>query len=48
LLTGDDLKALGVESGPEFSRILRHVRNAQLDELIHTRDDALSRVRDIL
>jgi poly(A) polymerase len=47
LITGNDLKSLGVESGPEFSRILRTVRNAQLDELIHTRDEALSRVRDM-
>jgi len=48
LITGDDLKSLGVASGPEFSRILRVVRNAQLDELLQTRDEALSRVRDML
>ncbi len=48
LVTGEDLKSMGLESGPDFSRILRSVRNAQLDEVIQTRDDALSRVRDML
>ncbi len=48
LVTGDDLKTLGIKSGPDFSRILREVRNAQLDELIHTQEDALSRVREML
>jgi poly(A) polymerase len=45
LLTGNDLKALGLKPGPEFKRLLDAVREAQLDGELRTRDDALARVR---
>lgn len=45
LLTGNDLKALGMKPGPEFKRLLDAVREAQLDGQARTRDDALALVR---
>ncbi|HYH66393.1 MAG TPA: CCA tRNA nucleotidyltransferase, partial [Urbifossiella sp.] len=45
LLTGNDLKALGMKPGPDFKRLLDAVREAQLDGELRTRDDALARVR---
>ncbi|QDU20170.1 CCA tRNA nucleotidyltransferase [Urbifossiella limnaea] len=45
LLTGNDLKALGMRPGPDFKRLLDAVREAQLDGELRTRDDALARVR---
>jgi poly(A) polymerase len=47
LLTGNDLKALGMKPGPEFKRLLDAVREAQLDGELRTRDDALARVREL-
>jgi len=41
LLTGDDLRSLGLRPGPKFKKILQAVRDAQLDGEIQTRDDAL-------
>ena len=46
-LSGTDLKTLGVPAGPDFSRILRQVRNEQLDEIIQTRTQALSRAAEL-
>jgi hypothetical protein len=45
LLTGDDLKAQGWESGPHFKDWLDRVRNAQLDGSIHTQSEAMELVR---
>jgi poly(A) polymerase len=45
LITGNDLKALGLKPGPEFKRLLDAVREAQLDGELRTREDALARVR---
>ncbi|HWB83250.1 MAG TPA: CCA tRNA nucleotidyltransferase [Bryobacteraceae bacterium] len=42
LLTGSDLIAAGYEPGPDFSRILAAIEDAQLEGLISTREDALS------
>lgn len=42
LITGDDLKALGLQPGPQFKTILEQVRNNQLDSLINTREEALA------
>ena len=47
LLTGNDLKALGMRPGPEFKRLLDAVREAQLDGQARTRDDALALVRSL-
>jgi len=41
LLTGEDLRSLGMLPGPEFKKILRELRAAQLDGLIRSRDEAL-------
>ncbi len=45
LLSGDDLKDLGYTPGPEFQKILATLEDAQLDETIQTRDQALDFVR---
>jgi poly(A) polymerase len=45
LLTGDDLRALGLTPGPEFKRLLDAVREAQLDGTIRTKDEALALVQ---
>jgi tRNA nucleotidyltransferase/poly(A) polymerase len=44
LLSGDDLLAHGVPSGPQYRMLLRRVRDAQLDGEIHTKDEALALV----
>jgi poly(A) polymerase len=44
LITGDDLKALGIEPGPQYKEILERVRDAQLDGVISTREEALELV----
>jgi poly(A) polymerase len=41
LITGDDLKALGLTPGPGFRSLLEKVRDAQLDSLINTHEEAL-------
>ncbi|MBS3733940.1 MAG: CCA tRNA nucleotidyltransferase [Phycisphaerae bacterium] len=40
LLTGDDLRQMGMQQGPRLGRVLKRVYDAQLDETIHTRADA--------
>ena len=45
LLSGDDLKDLGYTPGPEFQKILSTLEDAQLEEAIQTRDQALEFVR---
>lgn len=42
LLTGNDLQNIGYEPGPEFSKILRALEDAQLEGLIKTREEALA------
>ena len=42
LLTGDDLRHLGIPRGVAVGRIMHALRVAHLDGLIHTRDDALA------
>lgn len=41
LLTGGDLIHLGLKPGREFKQLLEQVRNAQLDEQVSSRDEAL-------
>jgi tRNA nucleotidyltransferase/poly(A) polymerase len=48
LFTGDDLLALGVAAGPIYKRVLNRVYDAQLNESITTRDEALALARDLL
>lgn len=45
LLSGDDLKDLGYTPGPEFQKILTTLEDAQLEEIVQTRDQALRFVR---
>lgn len=42
LLTGDDLKQLGLSPGPRFKELLDALRDAQLDKIVQTRDQALA------
>lgn len=44
LLTGSDLIAMGLAPGPEFKRLLDAVREAQLDGVDRSKEDALRRV----
>jgi putative nucleotidyltransferase with HDIG domain len=41
LLTGDDLVGMGFPPGPSFKRMLDAIEEAQLDDLIHTREEAV-------
>jgi len=42
LITGDDLKRLGLPPGPAYRELLDAVRDAQLDQRLATRADALA------
>ncbi|MFH1300388.1 MAG: CCA tRNA nucleotidyltransferase [Planctomycetota bacterium] len=42
LITGNDLIAFGIKSGPEFKELLTRIRDAQLEGLIHTQEEALA------
>jgi len=42
LLSGDDLIQLGYKPGPEFRSILSAIEDAQLEGMLHTREEALS------
>lgn len=46
-VTGDDLEALGQEPGPKFKDILEQVYDAQLEDRITTRLEALELVRNL-
>ena len=45
LLTGDDLIASGYRPGPEFSKMLEAVEDAQLESRVRTKEEALDLVR---
>lgn len=42
LLHGGDLMKLGLQPGPDFALWLKQIREAQLDEKIHSREEALN------
>lgn len=44
-LRGDDLQALGIPRGPEVAALLRILRSARLDGVVHTRQDEEEMVR---
>jgi tRNA nucleotidyltransferase/poly(A) polymerase len=44
LLTGDDLMAHGIPSGPCYKSLLQRLRAAQLDGEVHTKEEALALV----
>jgi poly(A) polymerase len=48
LLTGADLLAAGISAGPVFARVLRSVRDAQLDGAVTNRAGALELVQKLL
>jgi hypothetical protein len=45
LLSGHDLVTLGLSPGPRFKDILHAVEDAQLEGRLHTREEALSWVK---
>lgn len=47
LVTGDDLTAMGLKPGPTFKRILAAVREAQLENRLPTKTDALRFAADL-
>jgi tRNA nucleotidyltransferase (CCA-adding enzyme) len=47
-ITGHDLKALGLEPGPAYRKILGDLRAAWIDGLIKDTDDERDRLRDLL
>jgi poly(A) polymerase len=48
LLTGDDLKQLGLPPGPLYKRLLDAVREAQLDGTVGTKPEVLELVNRLL
>ena len=47
LVTGEDLKSIGLKAGPAFGRILTEVYDAQLEGRVHDRKDAISLAREL-
>jgi poly(A) polymerase len=47
LVTGNDLVALGLQPGPSFKQILDLVEEAQLNDLIHTREEAIEFLKSL-
>ena len=45
LVTGDDLKVLGIPPGKRYSELLRKIRDAQLDGEVKTKAEALALIR---
>jgi tRNA nucleotidyltransferase (CCA-adding enzyme) len=48
LLTGDDLRALGIPPGPRYRAILAALRDARLDGRVQSRDDEIALVRALI
>ncbi|HEY2413990.1 MAG TPA: CCA tRNA nucleotidyltransferase [Pirellulaceae bacterium] len=47
LITGEDLKQLGIPQGPEYRRLLEAVRDAQLERKITTEEEALTYAQNL-
>lgn len=47
-VTGDDLVAMGMDSGPPMGRLLRDIYRGQLNETVRTRRDAMAMARAII
>ncbi|HMC11951.1 MAG TPA: hypothetical protein VKH44_11700 [Pirellulaceae bacterium] len=47
LITGEDLKQLGIPPGPAYRELLEAVRDAQLERQISTREDAMLLVNNL-
>jgi len=48
LITGEDLKQLGIAPGPRYRELLERVRDAQLQREIGNREEAIALVRKVL
>ena len=48
LLTGRDLIEAGLKPGPRFKQLLADIEDAQLEGTIHTRDEAINLLRELL
>lgn len=48
LVDGSDLMALGIPPGPTYGELLQQVRKEQLEERLHTKEEALSFLRQRL
>jgi len=48
LITGKDLKEMGIAPGPSFSKILGAVLNARLDNVVETKEDELDFVQSYI
>ncbi|MFZ2639782.1 MAG: HD domain-containing protein, partial [Verrucomicrobiia bacterium] len=48
LITGDDLLAMGMKPGPEMGALLHEARELQLEEKLHTPDEAVAWARQRL
>ena len=48
LLTGDDLKALGIPPGPSYRRILNRLRVARLNGELESRAEELALVKELV
>jgi tRNA nucleotidyltransferase (CCA-adding enzyme) len=48
LLTGDDLRALGIPPGPRYRTILAALRDARLDGRVQSREDEIALVRGLI
>jgi tRNA nucleotidyltransferase (CCA-adding enzyme) len=47
-LTGEDLKQMGIPTGPRYKRILASLMDAKLDGQVRTRDDEVAFVAKLL
>jgi len=47
-VTGDDLKAIGLDPGPLFGDLLTTLRDARLNGTVNTRDEEIALVRQLL
>jgi tRNA nucleotidyltransferase/poly(A) polymerase len=47
LLTGNDLLAVGIPRGPQYKTLLQQIRDAQLDEQVRTKEEAMEMVETI-
>lgn len=48
LITGNDLIAAGIKSGPQFKELLIQIQDAQLEERIHTPAEALALLKQLV
>jgi poly(A) polymerase len=48
VITGDDLRDLGIPPGPLYKRLLDAVREAQLEGAVRTKEEAIALVRRLL